>query len=601
MKRRSFLGTIFPLLTLITIIPLFLLYMLSTSILKDIVHNQTYKTISESAYIIRNLIVPEKIYDQTYMSKFCESTARNTDMRITVMLPNGVVTGDSHKNYDLLENHLYRSEMQDALSGNIGFSERLSKSLHIKMYYFALPIETEKGIIGILRISLPFEISKSILSAAYIKILIIMLLLMVFIAFFSFYIIKKISKPIINLEKSCRGISSLDFTALKKIEGPSEVYNLSVNLQKMSKVLEQKFNSAIRQRKELEAVFSALIEAIIVLDDNFLIKEINDTAINLFKSDENTFYNQSLLEITRNSKLNTLVGKTIKEKKPQYGMIILKEQIIIKNDEFENQKFTSRDLYLQVNTALIETEDHQIRIILVLNDITQLKTLERIRRDFVANVSHELKTPVTSILGFVETLKEGAINNKKDTMEFLDIIQSQSQRLDLIIKDLLSLSTLESYENTEIELEEHSLSEIVSLAIEACSKGIKDKKMDILCSYTNDLKIRVNSRLMEQALINLINNAVKYCPPQSTITVFGERFQDYILIKISDNGPGIPGKDIHRVFERFYTVNKARSRELGGTGLGLAIVKHIILSHKGEINISSSEGMGTKFIIRIPV
>jgi len=354
------------------------------------------------------------------------------------------------------------------------------------------------------------------------------------------------------------------------------------------------------QREELKAVFSALTEAILVLDENFLIKDINDTAIDLFRADKNTFYNQSLIEITSNSKLNEMVEKSIKEKKSQYGMIILKEQLKFKNDEFENQKFTSRDLYLQGNTALIETEDNQFRIIIVLHDITQLKILERIRRDFVANVSHELKTPITSILGFVETLKEGAINNEEDTKEFLDIIQSQSQRLDLIIKDLLTLSTLESYENTEIELEDHNLSEIVSIAVEACRKSIKDKKMAIQHYYADNLKIRVNSRLMEQALINLINNAVKYCPEESEITIYGENFQDYTLIKIGDNGPGISGKDIHRVFERFYTVNKARSRELGGTGLGLAIVKHIVLAHKGEININSFGGKGTEFTIRIP-
>ena len=360
-------------------------------------------------------------------------------------------------------------------------------------------------------------------------------------------------------------------------------------------------NLVFRQKKELKAVFSALIEAIFVLDEDSFIKDINDTAIKLFRLGKNSFYNQPFRKITQNSKLNELVEKTIKEKKIQYGMIILKEQLKVKDDIFGNHKFTSRDLYLQVNTSLIETEDHQTRIVLVLHDITQLKTLERIRRDFVANVSHELKTPITSIIGFIETLQNGAINNKKDSIEFLDIIASQSKRIDLIIKDLLSLSALESYENTEIELKEYSLSEIVSIAIEACSRGIKDKKMDIKCSYTDDLKISINSRLMEQALINLINNAVKYCPEESEITISGESFDDYTIIKITDNGPGIPGKDIHRVFERFYTVNKARSRELGGTGLGLAIVKHIILAHKGEININSSVGKGTEFTIKIPL
>lgn len=600
MKRRSFLGTIFPLLTLITIIPLVLLYMLSAGIVQDIVNNQTYKIISESAYMIRNLIPTEKLSDKEFISNFCKTTAKNTDIRITVILPNGVVTGDSHKNYDLLENHLSRPEFQNALSGKKGFSERYSDSLHIKMYYFALPIEKEKEVIGLIRVSLPLDISNSILKSAYIKILLITLLLIGGITFFSYYITKKISRPIINLEDSSKGISSLDFTSLKTIDGPTEIYNLSINLKKMSKTLESKFNSAIRQRKELEAVFSSLIESIIVTDENSIIKDINQAALDLFKFANNPLQEVSLIQLTRNSELNKIAEKTYKKKKSQYQTIVLKEQIQGSADKYENQKFTSRDLYLEVNTSLIQTENHSTRVIMVLHDITQLKTLERIRKDFVANVSHELKTPVTSIMGFVETLQNGALNNKKDSIEFLNIIQSQSRRLDLIIKDLLSLSALESFENTEIQLEEHRLADIVSAAIKICQNSIENKKTNINISFSNDHIVKVNSTLMEQALVNLISNAVKYCPVKSTIRIKGEIFPDYSLIRVSDNGPGIPESDIPRVFERFYTVDKARSRELGGTGLGLAIVKHIILAHKGEIRLVSSTKKGSEFIIRIP-
>ena len=335
-------------------------------------------------------------------------------------------------------------------------------------------------------------------------------------------------------------------------------------------------------------------------DNKLIIKEVNRSAVKLFKIDDISINRDSVIEVTHNSEINELVKITIAEKNPQKRTILLKEQINEPVDDFDKQKFTSRDLFLQVNTALIETEEHEPRIILVLHDITQIKTLERIRSDFIANVSHELKTPVTSILGFVETLKDGAIDNTKDTMEFLDIIQAQSQRLDAIIRDLLSLSELESFENTKIDMDDHSLDELVSSALKICHKRIIGKNTDIQILFPRDLKIRVNPTLFEQALINLIDNAVKYCPEKSTITIYGETFQDYTLIKITDDGLGIPEKDIPRVFERFYTVNTARSRELGGTGLGLAIVKHIILAHKGEINLNSPVGKGTEFIIRIP-
>lgn len=601
MKRRTLLGIFYPFLIAITVLPLLFLYFTSTDTVRDVVHDQSYKTIRETTFLIRNILPRQEITNTDLMTIFCKNAVVNTNLRITVMLPDGVVTGDSHKNPKVLGNHLFRKEMQKALSGGEGFSERFSVSLEIDMFYFALPVIVEKDIIAVIRVSLPFELSKSVLIKSYQRIFFITLLVAMAVSLLSYYITRLISLPISALARMTEGISSLDFNSLKVIEGPSEIYNLSVNLQKMSKILEQKFNSSIRQRKELKAVFSALIEAIIVLDEDYIIKDINNAAISLFRSNKISFQNQSLIIITRNSELNELVEKTIREKKSQYRTILLKEQINVKADEFGNHKFTSRDIYLQVNTTLIETEDRQTRIILVLHDITQVKALERIRRDFVANVSHELKTPVTSILGFIETLQNGALNNKKDAHKFLNIIQNQSIRLDLLIKDLLSLSALESSENTELTLENHSLLGLINSAIEVCRPEITKKRAKIKINCAPDLKIKINSIMMEQALINLVDNAVKYSSVECSINISGDKFSDYTLIKIADNGPGIPESDIPRVFERFYTINKARSRELGGTGLGLAIVKHIILAHKGEISINTPKTKGTEFIIRIPL
>lgn len=600
MKRRNLLGTIYPFLVLVMLPTLILLSIASIGTVRDIVHDQTYRTIKESALLIRNIFPSDKIDDIDFTTRFCKNAAEGTDFRITVMLPGGVVTGDSHKDPSLLENHLLREEIQEALHGNEGFSQRYSKSLGINMFYLALPVKNGESISGVIRVSLPVDTVNSILENSYVKITAVTLLVITGILLLSYYFAKRISRPIITLAKMAEKFSSMDFNAISVIEGPDEIHNLSVNLKRMSGILEQKFNSAVRQKKELKAVFSALVEAIIVVDRNFIIKEVNTAALDLFKVDEDSVCGNALIQVTRNSELNELAEKTIQDKASHGKTLLLKEQVNIPEDEFGNHKFTSRGLYLQVNTSYLETEEHDIRIILVLHDVTQIKTLERIRRDFVANVSHELKTPVTSILGFVETLKEGAINNRKDTLEFLDIIQAQSRRLDSIIRDLLSLSTLESFENTEVATGLYSFPEIVSSAVKVCSREMEKKKIDIKIVHADDLKLRVNSILMEQALVNLIDNSVKYCPPGSCVTISGEKFTDYILIRVSDNGPGIPGTDIPRVFERFYTVDKARSRELGGTGLGLAIVKHIVLAHKGEISLKSSEGKGSEFIIRIP-
>ncbi len=600
MKRRNLLGTIYPFLALVTLPPLILLSIVSTGTVRDMVHDQTYRTIKGSAYLIRNVIPADKIEDTPFITRFCRNAVEGTYFRITIMLPDGVVTGDSHKDPALLENHLFREEMQEAINVGEGFSERYSESLGIDMFYFALPLKNGENISGVIRASIPFDTVNSILVDSYMEIAAVTLLVIAGISLLSYYIAKRISRPIITLADMAVKFSSLDFNAMSLIEGPEEIHALSVNLKKMSGILEQRFNSAIRQKKELKAVFSALVEAIIVIDGDFIIKEVNMAALHLFKIDAKAVYGSSLIQVTRNSELNELAEKTILGKSSQGKTLLLKEQINIPEDEFENHHFTSRDLYLHVNTSYLETEDGDMRIILVLHDITQIKTLERIRKDFVANVSHELKTPVTSILGFVETLKEGAINNRKDALEFLNIMQAQSQRMDSLISDLLSLSALESFENTEVKMGIHSFPELVSSAVKVCSARIEKKETDVRVVYPDDLTLRVNAILMEQALVNLIDNAVKYCPVKSTVTISGERFTEYTLIRVSDNGPGIPDADMPRVFERFYTVDKARSRELGGTGLGLAIVKHIVLAHKGEISLKSPDGGGSEFIIRIP-
>ncbi len=600
MKRRSLLGTIYPFLALVALPPLVLLSVVSTATVKDIVHDQTRKTITEATYLLRNILPADRISDVGFMTRFSENAVKGTDFRITIMLPNGVVTGDSHMEPSLLENHLLRKEMQEAVHGEEGFSQRYSKSLKMEMYYFALPLRDGENLSGVLRASIPADTIRSTLRDSYMQIGAVTLFAIAGISLLSYLFAQLISRPIVKLTNMAAKFSTLDFGAISAIEGPDEIHALSKSLRKMSGILEQKFDSAVRRRKELKAVFSALVEAIIVIDGKFVVKEVNTAALRLFKIDESEACGRPFAQVARNSELNELARKTADEKASLAKTLLVKEQISSPNDEFRGGEFTSRDLYLQANTSYMETEDHDIRIILVLHDITQIKTLERIRKDFVANVSHELKTPVTSILGFVETLKEGAINRREDALEFLNIMQAQSQRLDSLIKDLLSLSALESRENTEIEREFHSFPELVSSAVEVCSAEVEKKNADIRVICPSGLKLRVNRILMEQALANLIDNAVKYCPAESTVTISGEGFADYALIRVSDNGPGIPDSDIPRVFERFYTVDKARSRELGGTGLGLAIVKHIVLAHKGEISLKRADGGGSEFVMRIP-
>jgi two-component system, OmpR family, phosphate regulon sensor histidine kinase PhoR len=252
-------------------------------------------------------------------------------------------------------------------------------------------------------------------------------------------------------------------------------------------------------------------------------------------------------------------------------------------------------------TVLKDASDNRIGALIVLNDVTRIKRLENMRRDFVANVSHEIKTPITAIKGFVDTLVKGAINNQQDAHRFLEIIGRQVDRLNAIIDDLLSLSKLEQDpDQFVLQMEEVELKGVLHSAIQACSSRTANEKatVDLICD--DAIKIKINRQLIEQAVVNLVDNAVKYSGPEKRVEVVGEQQNDAIVIRVRDWGNGIGKEHLPRLFERFYRVDQARSRDLGGTGLGLAIVKHIAQVHKGSVKADSTLGKGSVFSIHLP-
>ena len=238
---------------------------------------------------------------------------------------------------------------------------------------------------------------------------------------------------------------------------------------------------------------------------------------------------------------------------------------------------------------------------MVLNDMTNIKRLERIRRDFVANASHEIRTPITSIKGFVETLQEGAIEDPETANRFLGIIKKHSDRLNAIVEDLLHLSKIEKEaERGEIFLEQGNLRTVLEETLEACQQSAEEKNIRIKLDCDKGLSARINSSLLIQAVINLVDNAIEYSEAGDEVVVSCGRSNGEVTLSVKDNGSGIEKKHIPRLFERFYRVDKARSRTLGGTGLGLAIVKHIVQIHRGEISVQSRPGKGSTFTIHLP-
>ncbi len=361
-------------------------------------------------------------------------------------------------------------------------------------------------------------------------------------------------------------------------------------LNTMAEQLGRRVEVLTRQQNEQRAILAGMVEAVIVLNTNLEIIDANPAASRLMNMTPAAAKGRSLLEVFRNLELYNFGRETVESKQPREANITLGG---------------SERRFLQAHGTVLRDESSESgniadRVVLVLNDITKLKNLENIRKDFVANVSHELKTPITSIKGFIETLIDGAVDDPPTSRRFLAIIANQTERLQAIIDDLLSLSRLEQSEGRQLEVESFNLCHILQNAINVCSDKAERRRIAVELRCAAQLTVVANPVLLEQAVINLVDNAVKFSLEGGTVTVQGRRNLGSIDIAVSDRGTGIPQSDLPRVFERFYRVEKARSRDLGGTGLGLAIVKHIALSHKGEVLVESALGEGSTFTIRLP-
>ncbi len=339
------------------------------------------------------------------------------------------------------------------------------------------------------------------------------------------------------------------------------------------------------ERDELAAILQSMVEGVIVLDNQLRIRSINRSAAAMFGSPAADPSGKTLLQALRTTDLSDFAERV------RAAPSALEENITLYRESVR---------YLQVHGISLALQSAGPGgVLLVLNDISRLKQLEQVRKDFVSNVSHELKTPVTSIKGFVETLIDGAIEDRERARHFLRIILKQTDRIHDIIEDLLSLARLEQNE-APIRTNRCDVSQIVDASLDVCRISAQDKAIKIRQTFSGGRKIICNANLVEQAVTNLIDNAIKYSPSGTEVIVEVVVLPAQASVSVIDQGPGIPDRDLSRIFERFYRVDRARTRDIGGTGLGLAIVKHIAIAHGGEVEVKSRLGKGSTFTLRLP-
>ncbi len=548
-------------------------------------YNRTISILDRNNLVARNLLTRG---DFDSLDEYFNSIAVE-DVRITIIRSDGVVVADSQTDIGQLDNHADRPEILSALNGVPGRSKRYSNSLGEELLYVALPIIDIGEKSYVIRSSMSVADIDKALGDVLGRIIFTGIVTFLALSILSYLSERRFIAPLADIQKAAEAFSGGNLDHYLSVPGPEDIKVVADALNEMAGTLKSRLADITKGKNELDAVISSMMEAVVVLDMSLNIRHLNLSALNIIGSDITNVLGKALIEIFRSSDLQILAEKTLKSQIPI-------EKIINLN--------TDRNLILQVHgTCILPTDDKSTgnAVVLVMNDITQTQMLENMRRDFVANVSHELKTPITNVKGYLETLAEGVMNDPETTERFLAVSIRNADRLNAILDDLLSLSRLEQHDGEGLEFENHALDGIAGNAFQSCAPKAAEKNITLRLEGQKDLTARLNMLLIEQALTNLIDNAVKYSDKDAVVTVCISKNGEMAEISVRDDGIGIPDKDRPRIFERFYRVDKARSRELGGTGLGLAIVKHIIIVHRGSIRVDSELGKGSTFTLSIPL
>ena len=560
----------------------------ATQTLKQSYLNRSLADLESRARLIEKILSEPMLRDDPpSLQAQCAELGKNTATRVTLILPSGEVGADSDVDPKGLENHRNRPEVRTALAGGIGRSDRGSTSTHTPMIYVAVPVMRDGQVQGVIRVAVPQFTYLGVLAGNAIEIGIGTLLVTALVALLSLAAARRITTPIESLQRGAERFARGELVARLRTSESREMTQLAEAMNTMATQLEDRIRAAESQRNELEAVFASMVEGVLAVDTQERVISINAAACAMFAITRDKALGRDLREVIRNADLHQFAAMTLQSSGPSEADITL---------------LHPGEQHVRLHgSPLTDALRRNIGCVIVLHDVTTLIRLENARRDFVANVSHELKTPITSIKGFVETLMDGALEDRDSARRFLATIGKQAARLDVLIEDLLKLSRVEQEgERGGIELHDGPIQDILESAVQTCGVPALAKDVRIHLHVDNELYVRRNPDLLQTAIENLLDNAVKYSPEGTDVHVSAVRENGRVAIHVQDQGCGIDRQHLPRIFERFYRVDKARSRKLGGTGLGLAIVKHVVRVHGGQTSVESAPQKGSVFSIHLP-
>lgn len=586
MRSSRLLWQLIPSFLLLSLLPLALATAFASRAIRSFYIDRTVADLTAKAQLVEAELPRLLAVEGDTRAELIREVAARAAARLTIVAADGTVLADSEQDAAKMDNHAVRPEVAEALSGAVGHAIRYSRTVRRNMLYLAVPARRGSGA-AVVRAATPLvELDVSVQQIR--DQLLIYAVLIGFVATcLGVILARRISRPLEVMRKVADHYAQGQFGRRLPMTGAAEIDALAVALNEMAARLDERVRAVLQQRNELEAVLGSMVEGVLAIDRDARILRLNPAAAELFGVEAKAVQGRMVHEVLRNVDLQRFADRALAGDGPVEGEITVRS--------------SGEPTELQAQgSPLLDGQGEAIGALIVLNNVTRLKRLENIRRDFVANVSHELRTPVTTIKGFIETLLDGGDHDVADQRRFLETVLRHAERLNAIIEDLLTLSRIEQEaEHHQVEVADIRIERVLQQAVQACELRAAEKSVTVELQAPPETW-RANAALLEEAVVNLIDNAIKYSEPGSTVQVEARTTGPTHRIQVTDHGHGIAAEHLPRLFERFYRVDKARSRNLGGTGLGLAIVKHIVGAHGGRVEVESQLGQGSTFTIELP-
>lgn len=507
---------------------------------------------------------------------------------VAFLTPEGKLIYSSNSYVSSAENQANVGEIRSVLNGNlIGRSGIRENNLGQSEYRVAFPLFNKDGtLIGILRLShqlddvdaLQRELMRSIIGFSLLGLVLASLIV--------WYLTRKMATPLKEMEESIERITTGNYTEQYFDYSHPEFNALGHSINKLANRLQEKNEAIFETNERLAALMDQLVIGVVLLDSEKRVQMANPAAQRILGYGEEQIIKHSFLEMFKSYGLVQVIQQTFSDHRNHHEELYL---------------YFPEERILDVNTIVL-SEEKGMQVLVLLYDITQIRRLEKVRTDFVTNASHELRTPITALKGFAETLLDGAKDDPQTLEQFLTIIHNEANRLEILVNDILELSKAEQ-KQVPLQHEQVDLNEAVRTCFQLVNQRVEEKELSLrlVTPLPDPLIIEGDKSRVQQVISNLIYNAVNYTDKGGKITVMLEKEEDMAVIHVADTGIGIPEEDLARIFERFYRVDKARSRNSGGTGLGLSIVRYLVQNLNGTITVNSTLGMGSTFTVRLPL